>query len=219
MILLRKRYATIYPLLSKPSPYSYEWDEKFSVKNFTEAIDKFNDRERTTVSGEWTGYSENDDEFDLPAKRVTYATSINDVLSPAKDLAIPVVTTTEFVEFANELIMKALNKKGLPNKIPLEILTGPTGEDELVLAVWRLDKILNWQVVDRQIDEYVFICCYCCDGELILSSSGSGKSYGPFTEPTNASHFPNSRLASTTSRQTSPSGLSGPRKRTKARRL
>ncbi|KAE9405412.1 hypothetical protein BT96DRAFT_972558 [Gymnopus androsaceus JB14] len=132
---------------------AYEWDEKFSVKNFTEAIDKFNDRERTTVSGEWTGYSENDDEFDLPAKRVTYATSINDVLSPAKDLAIPVVTTTEFVEFANELIMKALNKKGLPNKIPLEILTGPTGEDELVLAVWRLDKILNWQVVDRQIDE------------------------------------------------------------------
>lgn len=113
-----------------------------------------------------------DDDLELhQAKRVTYGTSMDTVLfSSSNDITIPIVTSTEFVEFANELVAKALDKKGLPSKIPLEILTTPSWDEELVVALWRLDKILNWQMVDRRIDECVFFHMRSYMDELIFSS-------------------------------------------------
>lgn len=184
------------------------------------------------MTDEWTSYTRykkcGDDDWKshLTTKRVTYGISIDTVLSSSNDLAIAIFTTTEFVEFANELVMKALSKKGLPSKIPLEILTKPVRDEheELVVALWRFDKVLNWQMVDRRIDEYVyFLIVYLSYlfftimtwPSSFLRLSESAKSFGHSIEATNASAIPNLSLAWTTSRRMSPSVLSGHRKWTK----
>ncbi|KAF9069165.1 hypothetical protein BDP27DRAFT_1402854 [Rhodocollybia butyracea] len=132
----------------------YEWDENFNIEDFTKSIDGFNDRELDSVKEEWRNSGGDDLEFPI-VKRVTYASSVAEILSPSHDIVIPVITTEEFATFANSSVVEALKMKGVlgnEKMTPLTVL-GNQENQEVVITVWRLNKVLNWQMVDRPIDE------------------------------------------------------------------
>ncbi|KAJ3837544.1 hypothetical protein F5878DRAFT_622155 [Lentinula raphanica] len=141
---------------------AYEWDDKFTIPNFTKAIDSFNDREVEALQEEWDYFADsNNESAELPViKRVSYASTFTEIFSDKNDMAIAIFTTDAFVHFANELVMKALQesnldktKTGSVKPPPLEIIEPEMESSDVVLALWRLDNILNWQMVDRRIDE------------------------------------------------------------------
>lgn len=88
-----------------------------------------------------------------PVKRLTYGSSVDEVLSPANDITILLVLSPDFVEFANNLIAEALTEAGISDvSSPLNIIQPEAGASECVVS-WRLDSVLNWQMLDRRIDE------------------------------------------------------------------
>lgn len=88
-----------------------------------------------------------------------HADNIEKALSNDKDIVIPLWVPKEFSEFANDLMLKALAEHVQISHAPplkVEILEkdvdvgGELGAD---LVRWTLDMALNWQMLDRRIDE------------------------------------------------------------------
>ncbi|KAJ3780950.1 hypothetical protein GGU10DRAFT_368192 [Lentinula aff. detonsa] len=139
---------------------AYDWDDKFTVENFIKAIDSFNDSEKNAMKKEWDRVADKKPKkIGFPVvKRVSYASSIDEIFSVVNDIYIPIFTTGEFVKFANDLVINALQESKLTEdrmakvKLPLKRI-GNNKDYGVVLAVWQLDNILNWQMVDRRIDE------------------------------------------------------------------
>ncbi|KAJ3740389.1 hypothetical protein DFH05DRAFT_1508590 [Lentinula detonsa] len=139
---------------------AYDWDDKFTVENFIKAIDSFNDSEKNAMKKEWDRVADKKPKkIGFPVvKRVSYASSIDEIFSVVNDIYIPIFTTGEFVKFANDLVINALQESKLTEdrmakvKLPLKMI-GNNKDYGVVLAVWQLDNILNWQMVDRRIDE------------------------------------------------------------------
>ncbi|KAJ3781240.1 hypothetical protein GGU10DRAFT_299913 [Lentinula aff. detonsa] len=140
---------------------AYEWDDKFTVEKFIEAIDSYNDREKNAMKEEWDSVADEEAEkIEFPViKRVSYARSIEEIFSVVNDLYIPIFTTGEFVKFANDLVINALQESDLDEdkmakvkSLPLRLI-GNNNNYGVVLALWQLNNILNWQMVDRRIDE------------------------------------------------------------------
>lgn len=134
------------------------------MKAFIEAIDSFNRREKDAMQSEWDNITVIGAKgFEFPeVKRVTYSRSFEEIFSLDKDMTIPIFTTEGFVQFANDLVMKALQESNLDKmsknkQTPLAII-GKDEDQDVVIALWHLDSILNWQMVDRRIDECVSIC-------------------------------------------------------------
>lgn len=96
--------------------------------------------------------------LEILATRITYGDSVKQVLSPKNDIRIPLILDRYFLEFANTEIVAAL--EGAKELVELgkndcaAPLTLIHEEDEdKVLAMWRLNKVSNWQMLDRRIDE------------------------------------------------------------------
>ncbi|KAJ4485192.1 hypothetical protein J3R30DRAFT_3813487 [Lentinula aciculospora] len=141
---------------------TYEWDVRFFVGEFAQSIDCFNDRAQWAMEGKWYNIAERDAEkVKFPeVKRVTYANSIEEIFSSDNDIAIPIFAPAEFVPFANDFIMKVLreldldkSKSGMKREVSPLVVISKDEKYDVVMAIWRLDDILNWQMVDRRIDE------------------------------------------------------------------
>ncbi|KAJ3991807.1 hypothetical protein F5050DRAFT_1898377 [Lentinula boryana] len=159
-ILAEDAYNNIGQVAYDDTP-AYEWDDKFTVENFIEAIDSFNDREKNAMKKEWDRIADKKaKKIGFPViKRVSYASSIDEIFSVVNDIYIPIFTTGEFVKFANDFVINALqelkldeDKMAKVKRLPLRLI-GNSKDIGVVLAVWQLDNILNWQMVDRRIDE------------------------------------------------------------------
>lgn len=93
------------------------------------------------------------------AARITYADNIEQALSAEKDIIIPLWVPEEFSQFANDIILKALTEHDQPSHAPplkVEVNGKDTdvyGEMGADLTRWTLDMVLNWQMLDRRIDE------------------------------------------------------------------
>ncbi|KAK0185798.1 hypothetical protein F5146DRAFT_1163287 [Armillaria mellea] len=134
---------------------AYEWNESFNHEDFRKSIDLFNDHEREGFaeayeSIEWS----RDGSIDVSAAaRLTYGTSVDNVLSKEKDIQIPLILKKKFVEFANAVILKALEEAGIKDcPPPLEAVRAKDSDEERAY-MWRLNEVLNWQVIDRRVDE------------------------------------------------------------------
>ncbi|KZV86223.1 hypothetical protein EXIGLDRAFT_622192, partial [Exidia glandulosa HHB12029] len=132
----------------------YAWNESFTIEEFKRALDAFNQKE-IDHTRERIDWQESRGRFDkpIPARRITYADTIDELLSPEKDIQIPVFLPQHFLDFANKLILEAL-RQAHPLSKERSDLEGPLnieGCDPAVL--WRLDCVLNWQMLDRTIDE------------------------------------------------------------------
>jgi hypothetical protein len=85
---------------------------------------------------------------------VTYADSVDEALSAAKDLRIALWVPEEFVELANNMTAKALAEHGKADHAPpLKIVLSEDDVSNGPMALWTLDAVLNWQMLDRRIDE------------------------------------------------------------------
>ncbi|KAF8325551.1 uncharacterized protein EI90DRAFT_3146663 [Cantharellus anzutake] len=141
---------------------AYKWDAEFSIPEFKRAIEKFNSRE-SDFSDNWRTFAKGQSFGRLPrdvVARVTYGDSVLEVMSPGKDIRIPLVMTTSVVGWANEIIETALQECGMKfgSEQPL-VAFGPSEDEDYedsrdeTVALWRLDKTTNWQMLDRRIDE------------------------------------------------------------------
>lgn len=140
--------------------FRYAWNDSFTIEEFKRALDAFNQKE-IDHTRERIDWQESRGRFDkpTPACRIAYADTIDELLSREKDIQIPVFLPQHFLDFANKLILEALQQAHPPSKErsdfeePLKMFYKGEGCDPAVL--WRLDCVLNWQMLDRTIDEYV----------------------------------------------------------------
>lgn len=134
----------------------YEWNESFNIEDFSKSIDLFNDREREGFTEAYESIEWCRDDAPLAisaAARLTYGTSVDKVLSKEKDIRIPLILKEKFVEFANTAILKVLEEVGIKDcPPPLEALRVKNSDKERAY-MWRLSDVLNWQMIDRRIDE------------------------------------------------------------------
>lgn len=134
------------------SPIRYDWDEDFDIKDFKKAIDNFNNAEANAAD-------ENSRYLDRvsidEAARITYTDSVEELLSSLKhDIVIPLIISPTFMDFTNDIIKTALVEHGFAGIEALQPYAGDRKKDMKEITVkWRLDKILNWQMLDRRIDE------------------------------------------------------------------
>ncbi|KAK0474905.1 hypothetical protein IW261DRAFT_1497676 [Armillaria novae-zelandiae] len=133
----------------------YEWNESFNLEDFSKSIDLFNDHEREsfTEAYNWIEWSRDDPLVVSAAARLTYGTSVDKVLTREKDIQIPLILKKKFVEFANTVILNALEEAGIKDCPPPLKAAKTKDSDEERAYMWRLSDVLNWQMIDRKIDE------------------------------------------------------------------
>ncbi|KAJ7578019.1 hypothetical protein C8J56DRAFT_364210 [Mycena floridula] len=135
---------------------AYTWDASFDVDEFKHAIDSFNMKESVAFveNSERTATYEDRglDRSDIAKiARVTYGDSVDDILSAHKDIVIALVIDRDLMDYANELLLAGLKESGFPQaSAPLIALSD---EEKKIPVLWRLDRILNWQMMSRRIDE------------------------------------------------------------------
>lgn len=139
------------------------------MNEFTKAIDEYNKSQSKKFEEDLSNLE--CDLENLTVARVTYSSSTDAILSPDKDIVIPIILSRGFVTFANDLTREALLDVGLEKSpLPLAPITDDEGNipvleregvdesgDEIdqIPVFWRMDSVLNWQMLDRRIDESV----------------------------------------------------------------
>ncbi|EJD52355.1 hypothetical protein AURDEDRAFT_158081 [Auricularia subglabra TFB-10046 SS5] len=145
---------------------AYTWDESFSIPDFKRALDDYNKREKKAARLNTDAALDRLDvapvkaTTNFPIARITYADSADALLAAEKDLRIPLVLPLAFMRFANETILAGLARASVPRtQGPLTVAV-PVGEaegggevDAEQMVIWQLDSVLNWQMLDRAIDE------------------------------------------------------------------
>ncbi|PBK72559.1 hypothetical protein ARMSODRAFT_1016511 [Armillaria solidipes] len=143
-------YGDGFARLSYDDSPEYEWDESFTLESFRESIESFNEREAEGFMETYDYISESD--ITVSAARVTYGSSVNDVLTKEKNIQIPLILKKSFIDFANTTVLKALEEAGIKDcPPPLEALEKDHDGERAFL--WQLNSVLNWQMIDRRIDE------------------------------------------------------------------
>ncbi|KAF7338483.1 hypothetical protein MVEN_02074300 [Mycena venus] len=148
----------------KISIYEDLWATDTYGEGARKALDDHN-RQESQVA-QWNTYDRYG-KLPLPAARITYGDSVEQVLLPKNDILIPLTLDWSFFKFANSNIVSALQRAKKSGELddsdcvaPLTLVGDALpGEDEEtiddveVIALWRLSKVLNWQMLDRRIDE------------------------------------------------------------------
>ncbi|KAK0446933.1 hypothetical protein EV421DRAFT_1734146, partial [Armillaria borealis] len=135
-------YGDGFARLSYDDSPEYEWDESFTLESFCESIESFNEREAEGFMETYDYISESRD-ITISAARVTYGSSVNN---------IPLILKKSFMDFANTTVLKALEEAGIKDcPPPLEALEKDHDGERAFL--WQLNSVLNWQMIDRRIDE------------------------------------------------------------------
>lgn len=147
--------------------FRYLWDEKFNLDLFKRSIEEYNQSEIDNVREK--GWKQRN----LDPKRVTYGVTVDEILSPENDIVIPLLMGKPFFDFANDTTSKALDDQGCSSQEPLLVRVNPVDDfpddydgfhgydqevEEEFLVLWRLTRVLNWQMLDRRIDESVSSC-------------------------------------------------------------
>ncbi|KAJ7484393.1 hypothetical protein FB451DRAFT_1392948 [Mycena latifolia] len=146
-----------------PNP-RYTWDDQFTLAAFKKRIDASNCDEiqawiQTDCDNRLFPHGV-DDERSLPeSTRMTYAETVDVLLSKKKDIKMPVLLPCELAVYANDLVSRAQARAGLPEtKILMPAVPGFNFLGEIDpetdgLFFWRIGKDIMWQQLDRSIDE------------------------------------------------------------------
>ncbi|KIY61234.1 hypothetical protein CYLTODRAFT_363128 [Cylindrobasidium torrendii FP15055 ss-10] len=134
-----------------------KWGPGFDTVRFAANIDEFNDNETRDVVGCLPlvlGFPP-PSVWSSPVQRLTYNDSVDDLFSPASDIQVLLILSQRLMDYANTVLMEALDTAGhTKHPKPLKIVARNDGDIHgPCVVVWRLDYILNWQMVDRRIDE------------------------------------------------------------------
>lgn len=143
--------------------YRYEWDESFTIENFKRVVQEFNSQECSRVAYYLANHTEGGVKAHIPlaVARLTYGTTLDEVYSKEKDIAIPLIIPTQFLEYASRITMGALRERGVVQDMTvleeITCLDDLDGFEEEVMAIWYLNRITQWQLFDRRIDEWVIL--------------------------------------------------------------
>jgi hypothetical protein len=157
MMIHRRTCFVFLFVLKKRIHDRYKWDRTFNLAEFKKALNDHNQKESEVVLDNAHQVADVDS---IPAARITYGDSVEQVLLPANDIIIPLILDRSFFDFANTEIVSALQGvKELADldegdcAAPLTLVSSDYTEE--VIALWRLNKVLNWQMLDRRLDECV----------------------------------------------------------------
>ncbi|KAJ7430004.1 hypothetical protein B0H11DRAFT_1714224, partial [Mycena galericulata] len=143
--------------------HRYKWDELFSHEGLKAHINRSN---RAEVDG-WIATDEDPgrllnqgvDWHDplKDAQRMTYASSLDDLLDSTHDIRFPVLLPCDLAAYVNKVVNKGQAKAHLPIA-PVLKLAGPGQSQNLAddiegLYMWSIGSHLMWQQIDRGIDE------------------------------------------------------------------
>ncbi|KZS91570.1 hypothetical protein SISNIDRAFT_516109 [Sistotremastrum niveocremeum HHB9708] len=165
----------------------YPWDENFTIEGFKEHIDAFNNTNAEMlrqVAGEaGESYEEAFENLRGKDNRMTYASTLDEILKEEKHIVLPIYVPKSFVGWANGKVVEGLKKAGIEGaKEPLKKVVSEDeeedgeeddedddeekgagvgeaededaeDEDEIPIVAWTIDEITMWQQIDRQIDE------------------------------------------------------------------
>lgn len=97
------------------------------------------------------------------ALRISYASTIKAILAKPKDIILPVFLPSDFAAFANDTVRAAMKEHGIavytiltpasPLDVKQIVVAADSGSDVHGLFLWRIDKHVMWQQLDRRIDE------------------------------------------------------------------
>lgn len=163
--------TTLTVLHLLPAIHRYKWNKDFDLSEFTQLLTSFNQMHITRwlpLNGKVgdVDFGESQGNWIVvpqrlqTMKRVSYASELDDVLLPEKDIAMPVLIPANFALYANTLVKEALKDAGLQPEdilIPVNISLSVTDLDEddatLRLFIWCIPSTLMWQQLDSRIDE------------------------------------------------------------------
>ncbi|KAI5824408.1 hypothetical protein K523DRAFT_420814, partial [Schizophyllum commune Tattone D] len=133
---------------------AYAWDENFNLDNFKQAIDEFNKKE----SKNFGMHLYQSRQGAVQAARITYADTADALLDAEHDIKIPLFLGAKFKEYAEQIIGEAVKDQGLQlaNPVLRHVETELEPQFDaygMQPVLWQLDRVLNWQMVDRRIDE------------------------------------------------------------------
>lgn len=88
-----------------------------------------------------------------------YATTVDELLQPDRDLIVPVVVPVRFLAYANGVLERVFADHRLIIDQTLVIAgevprSGPEAHDD-ALVFWRITATTMWQQIDRRVDEWV----------------------------------------------------------------
>ncbi|KAJ7482924.1 hypothetical protein B0H11DRAFT_1915004 [Mycena galericulata] len=143
----------------------YQWNEAFNHSRFRTYIlcSNVNDID-SWISTDHTGRLQQHgikcgDQLNR-AQRMTFASTVQDLLGQKNDVRLPVLLPLDFAMYANDLIKEALLSAGLPETRALEPVEGvdlsESTNDREGLFMWTIGCHLMWQHLDRRIDEFYF---------------------------------------------------------------
>ncbi|KAF8320032.1 hypothetical protein DL93DRAFT_2164204 [Clavulina sp. PMI_390] len=159
----------------------YAWDESATFEQLQDAIKKVHQRETRQYADNLTVYdvdipgldeqrwnaddtlvSEAFTSHEQHIRRMKLSETLDGVIGPDGDSEIPLHLPPSVMTKCNELIDAALQDHGIastePSVIPalknhLTAKIESTYDEDLVPAIWRIDSIRCWQLIDRRIDE------------------------------------------------------------------
>ncbi|KAJ7098262.1 hypothetical protein C8R44DRAFT_357130 [Mycena epipterygia] len=145
-----------------PNP-KYKWDNKFNTKAFGKHIDEANVEEisdwiHTDFDGRLLPHGVEEGGL-LAFHRMTYAPTVDALLSKNKDIVMQVLLPCEFAVYANNVVSKAQARAGLPETtlltpaVPGFDFVGASDPKTDGLFFWHIGKELMWQQLDRRVDE------------------------------------------------------------------
>uniref|UniRef100_D8Q175 Uncharacterized protein n=1 Tax=Schizophyllum commune (strain H4-8 / FGSC 9210) TaxID=578458 RepID=D8Q175_SCHCM len=133
---------------------AYTWDENFKLEDFKQAIDEFNKKE----SKNFGMHLYQSRKGAVQAARITYADNADALLDAEHDIRIPLFLGAKFKEYAERVIGEAIKDNGFQLAHPVLHQVETELEPQfdaygMQPVLWQLDRVLNWQMVDRRIDE------------------------------------------------------------------
>jgi hypothetical protein len=129
------------------------------MDGFKKSMDDFNLKEQENIDNLDTDPDDISKNASKSVARLSYSDSVTELFTDKKDVLIPLVLPEPFFEFAKKMLSEALKdvrfQRSPDATLPLVSLKSMEEPGGDVLVLWRLDPVLNWQMLDRRIDEFV----------------------------------------------------------------
>ncbi|KAJ7098267.1 hypothetical protein C8R44DRAFT_988807 [Mycena epipterygia] len=142
----------------------YKWNDRFDLEAFEEHIDGTNYAEICNwIMADLNGrlFPQGvEEEGELPEfQRMSYAPTVDALLSKKKDILMQVLLPCDFAVYANDVVSRAQARAGLPEMKLLQsavsgfYFLGASDPQTNGLFFWRIGKELMWQHLDPSVDK------------------------------------------------------------------
>lgn len=145
-------YEEVYFSNSYNDLPQYAWDETFSIKDFVDRVEKFNESQVSAACPSdlrWSNQKRYDELSEkIVVRRIICGSTLDEVF--AKDIVISVWIPRKFVDYMSTVLKEVY--KDHPTLAKSEIIRSVEDDIEVLCHI-TLDTIAMWQQIDRRVDE------------------------------------------------------------------